>query len=184
MLAAIVGNSHKYIYTTLETLALQKKHYILITHYCGMRRRSREFMTSYWTKQNSVYTLRLRQNGHQFPDDIFKCISWMTICKFRLRFCWILFLIVQLTIFQHCRQPLSEPMMDGLLTHTRVTRPQVDKRMMPQFTEHIDGLVQDSSFSIANALGILQCCTKLSRYGSCCRRLTPNQPFIWKEGLV
>ena len=47
------------------------------------------------------FTLRLRQNGRQLPDNIFKCISWMKMYKFWLRFHWCLFPRVQLTIFQH-----------------------------------------------------------------------------------
>ena len=41
-----------------------------------------------------VNTLGQRQNGHYFPDDIFKCISWMKIYEFLLRFHWSLFLRV------------------------------------------------------------------------------------------
>ena len=39
--------------------------------------------------------------GCHFPDDIFKCISWMKMYEFRLRFHWNLFLVVQTTISQH-----------------------------------------------------------------------------------
>ena len=45
-------------------------------------------------------TLRLRQNGCHFADNIFKGISWMKIYEFWLKFLWSLFLCVQLTIFQ------------------------------------------------------------------------------------
>ena len=41
-----------------------------------------------------------RQNCRHFPDDIFKCIYWKKMYKFRLRFHWSLFPEVQLTIFQ------------------------------------------------------------------------------------
>ena len=41
------------------------------------------------------------QNGHQFTDEIFKCILLMKIYGFRLRCQWILSLRAQLTIFQH-----------------------------------------------------------------------------------
>ena len=50
---------------------------------------------------NTVNTLRLRQDGNHFPDDIFQCIFLMKMIKFRLRFHWSLFPRVQLTIFQH-----------------------------------------------------------------------------------
>ena len=48
-----------------------------------------------------VNTLRPKRNGRHFPDDFFKCFSWMKMYKFRLRFHWILFWRVRLTIFQH-----------------------------------------------------------------------------------
>ena len=35
-----------------------------------------------------------------FPNDFSKTFSWMKMCKFRLRFHWSLFPMVQLTIFQ------------------------------------------------------------------------------------
>ena len=45
-----------------------------------------------------VNTLRPRQNGRHFADDIFK---WMKMFEFQLKFHWSLFLRVRLTIFQH-----------------------------------------------------------------------------------
>ena len=65
---------------------------------------------------------------------ISNAFSWMKMFEFRLRFHWILFLRVQLTIFPTLFQimawrrpgdkPLSEPMMVRLPTHICVTRPQ------------------------------------------------------------
>ena len=46
-------------------------------------------------------TLRPRQNGRHFADDILKCIFCMKMYEFRLKFHWSLFLRVQLTILQH-----------------------------------------------------------------------------------
>ena len=46
-------------------------------------------------------TLRSRQNGRHFSDDIFKCIFLNEMCEFCLRFHWSLFLRFLLTIFQH-----------------------------------------------------------------------------------
>ena len=46
-------------------------------------------------------TLRPRQDGRHFPDDIFKCIFWMKMYEFPLKFHWSLFPKVRLTIFQH-----------------------------------------------------------------------------------
>ena len=50
-------------------------------------------------------TLRPRQNGRHFADDIFKRIFLkenVKMSEFRLKFHWSLFIRVQLTIFQHC----------------------------------------------------------------------------------
>ena len=47
-------------------------------------------------RARGLNTLRPRQNGRHFPDDIFKCIYLN-----ELRFEWSLFLMVQLTISQH-----------------------------------------------------------------------------------
>ena len=52
-------------------------------------------------RHSIVNTLRPRQNGRHFPDDIFKCIFFMKMYEFRLRFHWSLFLGVQTTISQH-----------------------------------------------------------------------------------
>ena len=46
-------------------------------------------------------TLRLRQNGRHFPDEILKCIFMNEKCLFWFKFHWNLFLRVQLTIFHH-----------------------------------------------------------------------------------
>ena len=79
-------------------------------------------------------TLRSRQNGHHFSDDIFKCILfnenvWFFI-KISLKFVPTgpfnkIPALVQ--IMAWCRlgdKPLSEPMMVSLLTHICITRPQ------------------------------------------------------------
>ena len=50
---------------------------------------------------SSLNTLKPTQYGSHFPDDIFKCIFWMKIYEFRLRFHWNVSLRVQLTLFQH-----------------------------------------------------------------------------------
>ena len=46
-------------------------------------------------------TLRPRQNGRHFPEDILNGFSWTKMYEFRIKFHWNLFLGVQLTIFQH-----------------------------------------------------------------------------------
>ena len=49
----------------------------------------------------SVNTLRPRQDGRHFPDDIFKCIFLNEKIYFLLRFHWIVFAMVKSTILQH-----------------------------------------------------------------------------------
>ena len=80
-----------------------------------------------------VNTLRPRQNGHHFADDIFKCIFIYE------KFCILLWIsmkfvpkgsfnnipaLVQIMAWRRAGdKPLSEPMMVSLLTHICVTRP-------------------------------------------------------------
>ena len=79
-------------------------------------------------------TLRPRQNGRPYPDDIFKRIFfnqnvWISI-KISLKFVpevRINNIPALIQIMAWCRpgdKPLSEPMMISLLTHICVTRPQ------------------------------------------------------------
>ena len=79
-------------------------------------------------------TLRPRQNGRHFADDIFKCIFvienvWILI-KISLKFVPkgpIPNIPTLVQIMAWCRpgdKPLSEPTMASLLTHICVTRPQ------------------------------------------------------------
>ena len=82
----------------------------------------------------ALNTLRPRQNGRNFPDDIFKCLFWMKMYKFWFRFHWSLFPRVQLTMFQHWfSQWLGAGQATSLyqnqcwyvlLTHRYITRPQ------------------------------------------------------------
>ena len=75
--------------------------------------------------------MKLRQNGHLFPDDNFKCIFFNeSVCVFLLKFHWNLLQRVQLTMLQlmACCQPgnkpLAEPVMVRLLMHICITQPQ------------------------------------------------------------
>ena len=81
-----------------------------------------------------INTLRPRQNGRHFLDNIFKCIFlnenvWISI-KISLNFVPMgpinnIPALVQITAW--CRpgnKPLSEPMVGSLLTHICLTRPQ------------------------------------------------------------
>ena len=84
--------------------------------------------------QRQSNILRPRQNGHYFPDDIFKCISlnenvWISI-KITLKFIPkgpinnILALVQIMTWRRPGDKPLSELILVSLLMHICVTRPQ------------------------------------------------------------
>ena len=86
---------------------------------------------------NYVNTLRPRQNGRRFPDDIFKYIFlnenvWISL-KISLKFIPKVRInnipaSVQIMAWRWPGdKPLSETMMGNLLTHICVTRPQWDK---------------------------------------------------------
>ena len=85
-------------------------------------------------KISILKTLRLRQNGHLLPDDIFKCIFlnenvWILI-KISLKFvpmgpCNHIPALVHIMAWhQPSDKPLSEPMMVSLLMHMCITWPQ------------------------------------------------------------
>ena len=81
-----------------------------------------------------VNTLRPRQKGRHFPDDIFKCIFlfenvwiWIKIslkCVPKVRINNIPALVQIMAWHRIGDKPLSESMMVNLLTHICVTRPQ------------------------------------------------------------
>ena len=82
----------------------------------------------------SLKTLRPRQNGRHFPDDIFKCIFLNENVSMSIKI-WLKFVpkgpiknisaLVQIMAWRRpCDKPLSEPMMFSLLTHICVTGPQ------------------------------------------------------------
>ena len=84
----------------------------------------------------SNITLRPRQNGHHFTDDIFKCILlnenvWISLkisLKFvpKVRINNIPAIVHKMAWRDPVDKPLSESMMVRLLTHICVTRPQWD----------------------------------------------------------
>ena len=89
----------------------------------------------------NVNTLRPRQNGHHFADDIFKCVLlnenvWITI-KNSLKFVpkgLINNIPALVQIMAWCRpgdKPLSEPMLISLPTHICVTRPRWVNNNLP-----------------------------------------------------
>ena len=81
-----------------------------------------------------INTLRPRQGGRHFPDDILKCIFlnwnvWISLtislkCVRKVRIDNIPSLVQIMAWHRPGDKPLSEPMMVSLLTHTCVTRPQ------------------------------------------------------------
>ena len=83
---------------------------------------------------NTFKTLKPRQDGRYFADDIFKCIflnenAWISLeisLKFvpKVRINNIPALVQIMAWRRPGNKPLSEPMMDNLLTHICVTRPQ------------------------------------------------------------
>ena len=81
-----------------------------------------------------VNTLRPKQNGRHFADDIFKCFSLNENVSLRIKIS-LEFVpkgpinnfptLVQIVAWRHPGdKPLSEPMLVSLLTHICVTRPQ------------------------------------------------------------
>ena len=86
-------------------------------------------------------TLRPRQNGRHFPDDMFKCIflneNVLISIKISLKFVPkgpINNIPALVQIMAWCRpgdKPLSDPMMIILLTHICVTRPQLVNSLGP-----------------------------------------------------
>ena len=79
-------------------------------------------------------TMRLRQNGHHLPDDIFKCIflneNVFVSIKISLKFVPKgpindITALIQIMAWRcQGKKPLSEPIMVSLLTHICVTQPQ------------------------------------------------------------
>ena len=87
-----------------------------------------------WINWHPIITLRPRQNGRHFADDMFKCIFlnknlWIPI-EISLKFVPKGSINNNPVLFQIMAwrrpgdKPLSEPMMVNLLTHICVTRPQ------------------------------------------------------------
>ena len=96
-------------------------------------------LVCFWAMQHNqtryfANTLRPRQNGRHFADDLFKCIflnenAWISLA-FSLKFVPKVQInnnpsFVQIMAWRRSGdRPLSEPMMISLLTHICVTRPQ------------------------------------------------------------
>ena len=102
------------------------------------------FSVGLWNRtvaERAFNTLRPRQDGRHFVDDIFKCIflnenAWISLevsLKFvpKVRINNIPALVHIMAWRRSGDKPLSESMMDNLLTHTCVTRPQWVKNSSP-----------------------------------------------------
>ena len=86
------------------------------------------------TLLNAINTLRPRQDGRHFADDIFMCIFFKDNCCIMNKFSLKYILkgpidnnpaLVQIMAWRRSGdKPLSEPMMVSLLTHICITRPQ------------------------------------------------------------
>ena len=91
---------------------------------------------SYWVNgasgniQGKLNTLRLRQNGHHFPDDIFLNENAWILIKISFKFvprCPINNIPILVQIIAWHRpgdKPISEPGTVSLLMHIYITRPQ------------------------------------------------------------
>ena len=125
-----------------------------------------------------VKTLRPRQNGTHFADDIFKCIllnenvgvllkiSLKFVAKFRNNN--ISALVQKMAWHRPGNNPLFEPMMVILLTHICVTRPQRVKVINGD--ENVYMVFIWEGFAVANhnyasKSTITQCLTKCITYG-------------------
>ena len=102
-----------------------------------------------------INTLRPRQNGRHFPDDIFKCIFFnenvLISIKISLKFVPKRQInnipaLVQIMAWRRSGdKPLSEAMMENLLTHICVTRPQCSA-MLNLFQEILNLYLHSLSF--------------------------------------
>ena len=117
------------------------------------------------TQSDEVYrmfnTLRPRQNGRLFADDVFKCIFlneyvWISL-KISLKFVPkvpinnIPALVQILAWHRSSDKPLSEPMMVSLLTHICVTQPQWVNSLWPVSLFDMGKLVV---FGLDNSLSV------------------------------
>ena len=111
------------------------------------RQATSHYLSQWWPRSLSPYgivrpqwvnTLRPKQDGHHFPNDIFKCIflneNASILIKISMKFVpWgsidnIPALVQKMAWCRPGDKPLSEPMMVSLLTHICITWPQWVKR--------------------------------------------------------
>ena len=161
------------------------------------------FLNQYWSRCLKPYgisrpqwvnTLRPRQNGRRFPDDIFKWIFlnenvWISI-NISLKFVPMGLInnipaLVQIMAWRRQGdKPLSEPRMESLLTHICVTRPQWVK---PDLSNHEFRLHMGAQMiniqglrSSYHAYGILHTPTPLYCYG----KWKPMKPYHGQPKLT
>ena len=108
-----------------------------------------------WHLKTSFNTLRPRQDGRHFPDDIFKCILlyeniWIWL-KISMKFVpkgSINNILALVQIMAWCRpgdKPLFGPMMVRLPTHVCVTRPQWVNTLNMFLSHYFRGCVQSGT---------------------------------------
>ena len=124
------------------------------------------FLYNIFTPHCSLNTLRPRQNGRHFPDDIYKCIFlnenvWISI-KISLQFVPMgpinnIPALVQIMAWRRSGdKPLSEPMMVRLLTHICATQPQWVKSAWYEVS--FESIFWESNVSASFCLLQLHCC--------------------------
>ena len=119
-------------------------------------------------KPQWVNSLRPRQNGRRFPDDIFMNENVWILIKISLKFVPKgpindIPSLVQIMAWRRSGdKPLSEPMMVSLLTHICVTRPQWVNSLWPS-----DATCHHKTFS--SSIQTMACCpTAKSNYLNQC----------------
>ena len=135
-------------------------------------------------------TLRPRENGRHFADDIFKCIFlneyvWISLkisLKLipRVRINNILALVQIRAWRRPVAKPLSEPMMVRSLTHICATRPQwvnmVNQNNNNEITHHIKECV---SVRGCRKIPSLWCKSMMKHHAFTCAKLRNVYTCIW-----
>ena len=132
---------------------------------------SEEFWCITWCLRTDIDTLKARQNGHHFPDDIFKCVLlnekvWFFYQDFTV-FKFVpkgqidnIPALVQIMVWRRPGdKPLSEPILVSLPAHICVTRPQ-------WLTMHVAALC----ISCLRSIYFFLICT-VAIYSTCNRRI-------------
>ena len=126
--------------TSPRVMVCDKTVQMSVRWYSNRAQHEKEMYLARWSLRDTyrgvrfINTLRPRQNGRHFPDDIFKCIflneNVLISIKISLKFVPkgqlnnIPALVQTMAWRRPGDKPLSEPMMVILLTHICVTRPQ------------------------------------------------------------